>query len=155
MACYLFTFHTYGSWMPDRPQGCVRRGHGIQTSNVQLAEAYRSSMTQDAVALTREQQQWILAELQVASTHQDWRLHAVAVVPTHVHVLVSWRSYRPHGKVSTAIKQSLTRRLNREAGQRTWFGRCGSRKRITDRRHFDHLVETYLPRHKGVFWRET
>lgn len=122
---------------------------------MELAEAYRNRMTQDAVTLTNRQQQWIADEPQTAAPHRDWRLHAAAIVPTHVHVLVTWRSDRPQAEVSAAIRQSLTRRLNREVGKRTWFGRSGSRKRITDRKHFDHLVGTYLPGHPGVFWRET
>ncbi|MEM1305417.1 MAG: hypothetical protein AAGG46_11005, partial [Planctomycetota bacterium] len=29
MPVYLFTYHTYGSWLPDRPQGYVQRDQGI------------------------------------------------------------------------------------------------------------------------------
>ncbi len=154
MACYLFTFHTYGSWMPDRPEGYVARGQGIQKTNHHLAQIYRDRATHDTIMLNPAQQDIIINELRVASQRQDWRLHAAVATPTHVHLIVSWREYRPWDQVHAAIKQSLTRRLNREAGKRPWFGRGGSRKRVTDRKHFDHLASTYLPRHRGRYWRE-
>src|SRR4051794_35604479 len=29
MPCYLFTYHAYGSWMPDHKRGYVHRGQGV------------------------------------------------------------------------------------------------------------------------------
>jgi len=69
----------------------------------------------------------------------------------------------------TAVKQSLTRTLNRtlgpraglpaamegrEAERRKWFSGGASRKRVRDRDHFDYLMTDYLPSHRGAFWRE-
>ena len=36
MPVYLFTFHAYGSWLPDNPRGYVRRKEGIQPQDVPL-----------------------------------------------------------------------------------------------------------------------
>jgi hypothetical protein len=41
MPCYLFTYHAYLSWMPDRPQGYVRRKKGIFPPDEEKAEAYK------------------------------------------------------------------------------------------------------------------
>ena len=41
MPCYLFTYHSHGSWMPDRAQGYVRRGQGILPPDSEMAERYR------------------------------------------------------------------------------------------------------------------
>ncbi len=37
---------------------------------------------------------------------------------------------------------------------KTWFVEGGSRKQVTTRGHFDHLLDTYFPDHPGLFWRE-
>jgi hypothetical protein len=29
MPCYLFTWHAYATWLPDRKQGYVEKGRGI------------------------------------------------------------------------------------------------------------------------------
>jgi hypothetical protein len=47
MPCYLFTYHAYGSWMPDRPQGYVRRGKGILPTDTRMAERYRKNTKYD------------------------------------------------------------------------------------------------------------
>lgn len=154
MACYLFTFHTYGSWMPDRPQGFVKREQGVQPTDAELADQYRRRSRHDEVRLTRQQQTWMVDELRSAARRQQWRLHAAVATSTHVHLIASWRGFRPWQSVQAAVKQSLTRRLNREASRRPWFGRNGSHRRITDRGHFDHLMDRYLPEHSGVFWSE-
>ncbi len=49
MPYYLFTYHAFGSWMPDRKQGYVRRGQGILVPDHVMAERYRAAMTQGAV----------------------------------------------------------------------------------------------------------
>jgi hypothetical protein len=33
MPVYLFTYHAYRSWMPDRPEGFVQEGRGIEAPN--------------------------------------------------------------------------------------------------------------------------
>ena len=42
MPCYLFTYHGYGTWLPDRSRGYVRRKEGIlPTDEAPMAECYR------------------------------------------------------------------------------------------------------------------
>ena len=35
-----------------------------------------------------------------------------------------------------------------------WLVAGASRKRVTTREHFDYLMDTYLPKHRGLQWRE-
>lgn len=95
----------------------------------------------------------ILDELRVAAAHQGFRLHAVASDPTHVHVLVSWGDERGWKRMHGSIRQSICRRLMRYE-RRPWLVKCGSRKRVHTREHFQHLVTTYLPKHRGRQWFE-
>jgi REP element-mobilizing transposase RayT len=155
MPCYLFTFHAFGSWMPDRKAGFVRRGHGILAPDKQLARQYQDSAKQKAVIFEPRLQLLLIEEAQAACAKQRCRGHYIATEPTHVHVLVSWTDERPWLKVRNGLKSSLTRRLNHNGQRRNkWFVENASRRRVKDRDHFDHLVSTYLPSHRGWKRRE-
>ena len=170
MPCYLFTFHAYRSWMPDRPQGYVRRGRGPLPPDDERARQYEKNAAQPPVLFDEKVQDALIAASREAAAHQDFRLHCIATEPTHVHVLVSWEDDRTWQRMRTGLKQSLTRTLNRALGsraglpaaiegkrgdQRRWFSGGASRKRVRDRDHFDHLINDYLPSHHGAFWRES
>ena len=154
MPCYLFTYHAYGSWMPDRKQGFVRRTEGVLPPDANLAREYRSDLKQRPVSFDGQIQSLIINELQTACVHQKCRGHYAATETSHVHVLVSWRDDRPWKKVRSGLKSSLTRRLNRELRRQIWFSDSASRRRVEDRAHFDYLVEQYLPSHRGWKWEE-
>ena len=155
MPCYLFTYHAYLSWMPDRARGYVQRHKGILPPDPDQARQYRANTTQNAITFDHDIQSLILDETHTACDRQRLRLHAVALDPTHAHILVSWHDARVVKRVRSKLKESLTRRLNNERGKRTWFVANASQKRVKDHQHFDHLVLNYLPSHRGLCWRET
>lgn len=154
MPCYLFSFHAYRSWMPDRKRGFVIRHQGVQPQNVAMGEAYRARANFDEATFTDELQRQLCDWSCEAATHQQLRLHFAATEPTHVHVLVSWRKQAGWAKVRRAVGQSFTRHLNEQHGERTWFAKSPSRKQVRDREHFDYLTNVYLPKHKGWKWSE-
>ena len=169
MPCYLFTFHAYRSWMPDRPQGYVRRGEGPLPPDAERARQYERNAAQPPILFDEDIQRALIVAAREAAAHQDFRLHCIATEPTHVHLLVSWKDDRTWQRMRTGIKQSLTRALNRTLGPRAglpaaseskrdqrgkWFSGGASRKRVRDGDHFDHLINEYLPSHRGAFWRE-
>ncbi len=149
MPCYLFTFHAYRSWMPDHKRGFTRRKEGIVPKDEKLATAYEREAKEEPVTFFEDLQLVLIDELLNNADKQSIRLHYVATDATHVHVLVSWKEFRPWEKVRLSIKSSLTRCLNRKLKPRTWFAENASRKRVKDQRHFDYLVATYLPKHGG------
>jgi len=152
---YLLTIHTHGSWLPDHPKGYVARGKGIQTTNHKQAENYRSAMKTPAVSLTPRHQNFVLENTKHIAAHLDAHLHAIAIDPTHVHTLLSWHGERNYLTIRRALKQALTRKLNEQFNKRKWWSAGGSRKRVKDRQHLKHLVETYLPSHHQTFWSES
>ncbi|MBB6430007.1 REP element-mobilizing transposase RayT [Algisphaera agarilytica] len=155
MPCYLFTWHTYGSWMPDRPRGYVRRDHdGVMPTDETAAAAYRERMSGAAVIWSPEQQALILETLRNATEPLAYRLHAVAVDPTHVHALLSWNDDRDWKGLRSSARHSMTRKLNSTFGKRDWMSRGGSGKRVKDQAHFERLVAGYLPGHHALFWKE-
>ncbi len=154
MPCYLFTFHAYGTWLPDRKRGYVRRdGQGIHEQNLELADKYKEQMTQDVVRFDRALQTRIIESLQETTSFQGLRLHGVATDTSHVHMLISWKDDRKWDSIRRSLKHALTTHLNHIKKQQ-WFTRAGSRKQVKDQEHFDYLMLRYLRSHKGVQWFE-
>ena len=154
MPCYLFTYHAHGSWMPDRSRGYVHRGQRVLTSDTRMAKCYRRNLRQTAVSFDGQIQSELLAGTRAACNCLTVRCHGIATDSSHVHLLVSWQSERRWESVSEAIKTSLSRRLNASVNRQKWFSKGASRKRVRDRAHFEYLMSTYLPDHRGLCWSE-
>ncbi len=60
VAVYLFTFHAYRSWLPDRPQGYVRRGKGIQGPDKKMAELYERDAKHPAMRFNTRMQETLV-----------------------------------------------------------------------------------------------
>ncbi len=154
MPCYLFTYHAYGSWLPDQRRGYVHRGAGVLAPDRHMGELYRANLKQDVVRFDEIVQRHLIEAVLEACEHQDLRSHFVATEVTHAHVLVSWSMDRTWQVVRAKTGESLTRRLNDEVRRQHWLSKSPSRKRVKDRKHFDYLVNVYLPKHSGMKWCE-
>jgi len=119
-----------------------------------LAAKYRVNMTTDVVTFGEKEQRLLIEETLIASGFQKFRSHYLATDRTHFHALVSWSIERDWKTVRAKLRESLTRRLNRELHRQDWFSKSPSRKRVRDRRHFDYLVNVYLSKHSGLKWCE-
>jgi len=106
------------------------------------------------VTFDRQLQNSLIGITKEACDFQLLRLHAMATDASHVHILVSWSTKKPVGRIRQNLKQSLTRRMNERVCHAKWFSRGGSQKRVADRKHFNHLMKTYLPSHRGRCWIE-
>lgn len=151
MPVVIFTLHTYGSWMPDRPQGYVERGHGIKPPDPELAERYRERMTREAVFWTHAQQRTVVEAVLEKCRVKAWKAHAVATESSHVHAVLSWSDEMKIETARKALKYSITKALNDHYGKRLWLGRKGSNQRVKDADHLGQLCDAYLPGHRG--WR--
>ena len=152
MPCYLFTYHAYGSWLPDRKQGYVKRHQGILPQDMQKHGLYAKAMTEEIVNFSSEHQRCIIESLIKSQTPQRFELHYVATDPTHVHALLAWRDDRNVVAMPGLVKGSISRELNAAMKRRTWLSEGGSRKQVRNREHFDYLMTTYLPKHSGWKW---
>ena len=156
MPVYLFTLHAYRSWMPDRPRGYVRKGKGILPPDRDMARRYAARAQGPPLSFDHSAQSAFLCAAHDACNHHSWRLHCVATDPTHLHILLSWSGFLDWKTARNRLKNSLSYLVNKAmncAGRR-WFALQGSRKRVTDMRHFNYLIEVYLHKHRGVYWRE-
>ena len=76
--CYLFTYHAYGSWMPDNPRGYVKCGQGILSPDKGMAQKYRANLAHDVVSFNEQVQRHLIQEALVACEHQQLRCHYIA-----------------------------------------------------------------------------
>ncbi|MFK7788138.1 MAG: hypothetical protein AB8C95_01425 [Phycisphaeraceae bacterium] len=152
MPCYHFTFHAYGTWMPDKKKGYVKRKKGVLPSDERMAQNYRANQKQPTVKFLKVHQEAIAAILRVVGQHLDATMRCIAIEPTHLHVIVSWSHERAWDSMRQSIRSALTRNLNDRFGKREWFVKGASRKQIQDHDHFCYLIREYLPSHRGVFW---
>jgi REP element-mobilizing transposase RayT len=152
MPCYLFTYHAYGTWLPGRKQGYVKRGRGILPTNAHMHRLYAAALKEDVVKLQETHQLQVINSLLESQAPQHFDVHYAATDATHVHGIVAWRDDRNALKLRGLIKSSLTRSFNGAFHRRTWFAEGASRKQIRDREHYDYLVNVYLPKHNGWKW---
>lgn len=157
MPVYLFTYHSYQSWLPDHRRGYVEKGAGIQPTNILKAEQYRAAATHSPFKFDTQTQYHLILKALAVCKADGYRLHGAATESTHLHIVVSWQDeLLRFSKVRGRIRNLLSLDLSRKAGitGRPWFSDGASRKRLTDREHFDYLLEKYLPAHSGVGWYE-
>lgn len=152
MPCCLFTYHAYGSWLPDRQQGYVKRGQGILPQDMLKHRLYAKAMTEEIVNFSSEHQRCVIESLIKSQTPQRFELHGIATAPTHLHALLAWRDERNVVAMRGLVKGSVSRALNSAFLRRTWLSEGGSRKQVRTREHFDYLLTVYLPKHSGWKW---
>lgn len=152
MPCYHFTFHGYGTWMPDKKKGYVKRREGVLPTDQSMAQNYRAKQKQSPVYFSKAQQETISATLRIAGQHLGATVHCVATEPTHFHVVISWSHERAWDLMRRSLRSALTRKLNEQFGKREWFVKSASRKQVKDHSHFCYLIREYLLSHRGLFW---
>ncbi len=155
MPVFHWTQHAYGTWLPDREQGHYRHHRGLHPPNKKRAGLYRKLQRHAAVEFSGTVQQIIVAVLLDAARVQCVRLHGIATDSTHFHAIVSWRDEnREAMQVGRGLRTSLSRALNDQIERRTWFTRRSDWARVGTPSHFWHLLDVYLPEHRGVLWFE-
>lgn len=154
MPVYLFTFHAYGSWMPDRPRGYVKSKQILKPNSAQ-ANRYREAMAYPPIIFKEHHQRSVIDVIQEACQAIQTKPVTIATDATHIHALIQWRDERDWQPIRTSIKRAITIRLKRDFESRPRLSRNASRKRITEQSHYNYLFTRYLPSHRGVFWSTT
>lgn len=156
MAVYHFTLHAYRSWRPDHQRGYTLYGEGYLPSDEIQADEYDKNANQPPVTFNRKIQKLILLHTYDICRREGWRLEATGSDPSHVHQLISWKTYRKWEDVDQRLKNLLALRLNKHfksPGKRWFVRRHGAPRGVRTRKHYDYLVTTYFPDHPGLFWK--
>lgn len=151
MPVFLFTYHAYGTWMPDRTQAYVRRYEGILPTSNETAKLYRDQMKQSTVSFCEVTQQHIIETTLATQPHLDITLRMIATDPTHIHTLIQWGRGRDWKKLRQSIKTAISITLNKHRKPQ-WLSGGASGKRVKDESHLHHLETQYLPEHRGWKW---
>ena len=117
-----------------------------------MAGRYRNNAKEEGIQFEHDIQKVMIDETLNAAKFQRFTVDGIATDLSHLHVLDHWRDEREFNVLRSSLRSSLTRRLNKQFGKRTWFSEGASRKRVVDQDHFDYLVRTYLPDHPGWKW---
>jgi hypothetical protein len=153
---YHFTIHAHGDWRPDHPRGYTKRGKGYQPPDPEEAQKRDERATQEPVEFSRDVQALLIHTTHDFCVTRRFRLLGMGNEKGHTHIVISWNTFCAWEEVLRRLKNVLTTALNRHfntPGQH-WFVRGGSRKRVERSGHLIYLLDTYLPDHGGIFWRE-
>lgn len=155
MPAYHIVLHTYGSWMPDHAKGYHdRKNRGTKPSNKGLADHRRFLTGGKLMTLSAEQQIELLNACKNSDDLKLWKVHAIAVMESHIHLILSWKSEQTPSQIQARLKQQLTHLLNSNSGQAKgrWFSRGAGIGRIRDMDHLVELVNRYIPQHGEHVW---
>ena len=86
---YMITWTTYGTWLQGDERGYVKNGR-IYPGNKDLIQTNKRAQLQDAVRLSKAQQQVVRKAITEEAALQGQRIYALAVHPTHVHVVAQY-----------------------------------------------------------------
>jgi len=114
---YFITFHTYGTWLHGHDEGSVDDEHNqFDTPRLPPSPPRMSNeqalMKNRAIKLNAEHRFVVDATIREVCNYRNWKLHALSVRSTHVHVVVSAK-HTPE-RVMNDLKAYCTRRM-REA----------------------------------------
>jgi hypothetical protein len=78
MPVYLFTYHTYCSWMPDHERGFTQEDKGYQPPNDKLADAYRDAAEFPPFELDASAERFLIETAQEICGRRGWHFYAGA-----------------------------------------------------------------------------
>ena len=79
-----------------------------------MAESYARVAKQPPVIFTTQIQKILINTARAECAAQNWRLYAAATDRTHVHLLISWKTFIPWNDVIKRLKNILSNRLGRD-----------------------------------------
>jgi REP element-mobilizing transposase RayT len=146
---YFITFTTYGTWLHGRAPGSVDRQHNLPGTpflppDARREGAMRSAMRQEPYVLDDVRRQVVLRTIQEVAAHRGWKLWAVHVRSTHVHVVIM-AACRPE-KVMMDLKAWCSRRLRegcQETADQDRWTQHGSTRYLNDENSF-HAAVNYV-----------
>jgi REP element-mobilizing transposase RayT len=142
---YMITWTTYGTWLQGDERRYVKNGK-IRLPNRGLTEANRKAQLQDAVLLTKAQQNVVRGAIVQQAKTQGHRIRALAVNATHVHVVAEYAN-QPISKMVPYYKKPARLAL-KTMGHTGKLWTTGYDKRFCfDRAALDQRTE-YVKKHE-------
>lgn len=125
-----FILSAYGFWLPNDPRGSwskvvrelplrqygsatkVAATHSVAAAkhDYQLRMAAKRSLRYPPVMFTGKQAVVIARGFAVAAEESGYRVHALAILPDHTHLVVGWHT-KPADQIAKHLKSKATREL--------------------------------------------
>ena len=141
---YLFiTSTTYAQWLPGDERGFVSRVnseiHNEYASPIDadvswLKKYTASQLKGEPVLLNLEHAKVLFEQFQETVSYRCWKLHGVAIMPNHIHILLETSDDTEPESVARDLKSYGSRRLNKVFGKpqsETWWTTGNSLRRKT------------------------
>jgi len=137
---YHLTWHTYGTWLPGDERGWVdRRKPEIQAGSASLRRHAQSLLVQEPVLLTVDQRRIVARVIRKHCQFRNWTLHALNVLATHVHAVVT--ALVDPETVRSQLKAWCSRRLNQHKGlPQEWWAGGGDAQEIEDEDYLQNAI---------------
>lgn len=140
---YFITFLTYGSRVHGDERGTVDSEHNQlgapqAPTNARREAANRAIMAEPAFFLDPPQRQLVREAIATLAEHRDWKIEAMHVGASHVHLVILAESHTPE-LVASQCKAWSTRRLRESNAigdrERVWAKMASTRYLNTDAGH--------------------
>lgn len=145
---WFFTWRTYGTWLPgdDGFVGYFRESGRRVIKNAPsgefaatmpaLTRYAQSIMPADAVLLTLPQAEAVFAQMNETATYRTWTIDALAILPTHIHVVFRVPGDPDQSSLLRDWKSYASRALNRIDRRKDWWADRGSMRPIKNHRRW-------------------
>lgn len=100
----MITFTTYGTWLQGDKRGYVKKGR-ICLGNKALRQINEQLRSQEAVILSKVQQQIVRKAITKEADAQKQHIYALSVKPNHVHI-VAQNSWQPISRIVAYYKKA-------------------------------------------------
>lgn len=145
---WFITTTTYGTWLPGDTRGFTDNEHhglGEQPAppNSHLQSWALRQLQGGPIRLNDVQSRLLLNQFHDTAEHRGWRLHAVAVLANHCHLVLSAPESVKAEDIVRDLKSYGSRRLNQEFGKPqsgTWWTESASRRPLEQSENVEAAV---------------
>ena len=139
------TTTTYAQWLPGDERGFVSRVNSeihnqyatpVDKDVLWLKKHAEKRLKGDPIFLNLEHARILFEQFQETVAYRQWKLHGVAIMPNHVHILLETGDDTKPEQAACDLKRYGSRRLSAVFGKpksETWWTTgCSLRRKATD-----------------------
>jgi REP element-mobilizing transposase RayT len=145
---WLFTWTTYGTWLPGDPRGSVtsvrvqagaRIEHDVPGTPYDgpmrgLHDSSAAKLKGPPIFLDLEQAKVLLTQFQETARYRGWRLRGVAIMANHIHIVFGVPGDPDPNAMMGDFKsygsRALNRRWRKPKSETWWTGGSGSKRKL-------------------------
>ena len=153
---WFLTWTIYGTWLPGDAHGFTGKTKDVprhafadplappNAPNERLAAYSLNSLKAPSVYFQQPHAEALFSQFQETASHRHWRLLAVGIMTTHVHLVVGVDDDPDPEKLLGDFKSYGSRRLNRDFGRPkndTWWTEGGSKQKLKNHAEVEATID--------------